>query len=147
MKVVLLKSVPKLGNKFDVKNVSDGYALNFLIPNGSAQIATPGTLKSVEAEKAREGTMKMVRADLISKNISELENIAVEVSQKANDKGHLFKGLHREDIAPLLKEKTRLDIDPEFIELSKPIKEIGDHLISVKVGDKTAKFKLTVTAQ
>ena len=52
MRVIFLKDVPKIGKKFEIKNISDGHALNFLIPQGAVKIATPDAVKNVEALKA-----------------------------------------------------------------------------------------------
>ena len=66
------------------------------------------------------------------------------MSEKANEKGHLFAGIHKEQIIPEIKRQAKIDMLPEFIILEKPVKEVGEHEISVKVADKTVKFKLIV---
>ena len=63
-----------------------------------------------------------------------------------NEKGHLFSGIHQAEIAAAIKEKTRLDIPTSHIELIKPIKEIGEHSVTVKVGEKRAAFIVVVKA-
>mgnify|MGYP001612901319 CR=1 FL=1 len=146
MKVILLKNIQKLGLKFDVKNVSDGYALNFLIPNGQAEIATPNALKKVELEKAKISAELKVRETLLLKNLKDVSTVVLKISGKANDKGALFAGIHKEEISAQIKKQTHLDITPEFIDLEKPIKTVGEHEMLVKVGDKVAKFKLVVVA-
>jgi large subunit ribosomal protein L9 len=147
MKVILLKDVAKIGKKYEVKNVADGHATNFLIPRGLVQIATESNVKTITLQKSRDEQEKKVQEDLILKNIKDLEGVNITVEEKANDKGHLFAGIHREEIVPLLKDQTRLDVLPEHIILEKPIKEVGEHEIEVHVQNVKAKFKLTVTAK
>ncbi len=145
MKIVFLKDVPKVGKKFEMKEIADGYALNFLIPRGLANVATAQFLKQIELEKTRVEGERKVHEDLLLKNLKEIDGAVVTIAGKANEKGHLFAGLHKAEIVPKLQEQTRVQIHPDFIELDKPIKEVGEHMISVKVKDKVAKFKLVVT--
>jgi len=144
MKVILLKDVAKIGKKFEVKEVSDGHAVNFLIPRGLAQIATGSSVKSVETMLAQKGTEKKIKEDLLMKNIADLKGAHVEVSEKANDKGHLFAGLHAQEIATLIQAQTRLQVSAEHIKLDKPIKEVGEHTIKVSVEGKEAEFTLKI---
>lgn len=147
MKVILLKDVAKLGKKYEIKEVSDGHAVNFLIPRGLVHVATNSNLKKIETQKGQDMNEKKVQSDLLLKNLHDIEGVVIEMSEKANDKGHLFAGIHKEELVPVIKEQTRLDIFPEFIVLEKPIKEVGEHEITVLVEDKTATFKLLVTAK
>lgn len=147
MKVVLLKNVSKLGVKFDIKDVADGYALNFLIPNGQAEAATSSVLKKVEAEKIKIAAELKIKENLLLKNLKDVGSVVVNIQGRANAKGALFAGLHKEDLSKNIKEQTQLDIAPEFIDLEKPIKTVGEHEVVVKVGDKSAKFKVVVTAK
>ena len=146
MKVILTKDVPKLGRKFEVKNVSSGYAQNLLIPKGLAIVATEQALKKAELDrKAMEGERKVMQ-DLIVKNIKDLDGVTVSCTAKANDKGHLFAGLHKEAVAEEIFKQTQLQIDPNFIQLEHPLKEVGEHEITVKEGDVSATFKLIITS-
>jgi len=147
MKVILLKDVAKLGKKYEIKEVSDGHAVNFLIPRGLVHPASNANLKKVETQKSQDVNEKKVQADLLLKNLQDIEGIVVNMTEKANDKGHLFAGIHKEELIIVIKEQTRLDILPEFIVLEKPIKEVGEHQISVMVQDRTVTFKLVVTAK
>ena len=132
MKVILTEDVPKLGHKYDIKNVSDGYARNFLISRKMAKIATSQAIKSVETLKKQHTQELEVRHDILEKNINSLDGIRVSVVEKANEKGHLFSIIHQEEISRILKEKNHLDIPAKLIETEKPIKETGDHKIRVK---------------
>jgi large subunit ribosomal protein L9 len=144
MKVILLKDVSKLGRKYDVKTVSDGHALNLLIPQGVAVAATADALKRLEVEKAKMEGKKKIHEDLLVKNLKDLDGKTLTITGKANDKGHLFAGLHRDEIAAELTKQTQLQIDPSFLQIEHPIKEVGEHTIDVKVGGKAAQFTLVV---
>ena len=144
MKIILNQDVSKVGKKYEVKNVADGHALNFLIPRGLAVAATVGALKKLEIAKTMVAVEKKVQEDLLLKNLKSLDGARIEIVEKANDKGHLFAGLHKEQIIPEIKKQTGLDVLPEFLILEKPIKEIGERILEVKVKDKTAKFIVVV---
>lgn len=147
MKIVMLKDVKGVGKKHDIKTVADGFALNSLIPQGKAEVATDKALARISVVKNQEEAEKKIQADLLSKNIKSIHDAVVEVVVDANEKGHLFAGLHAAEIAPLVKSSTQIDVAPEFIVLEKPIKEVGEHKIDVKVQGKSATFTLVVKAK
>ncbi len=146
MKIILLKDVKGLGKKYDIKEAKDGHVLNLLIPQGLAVHATDKNLKEVDIKKRNDLEHRKIQEDLLIMNLKELDRIKIEMSEKANTKGHLFAGIHKEQIIPEIKKQTRIDMLPEFLILEKPIKEVGEHEISVKIADKTVKFKLIIKA-
>lgn len=147
MKIILLKDVQKLGRKYDVKTVSDGHATNMLIPLGLAISATPDALKRIEKLKAATEGERKIQEELMVKNIEGLKDVTITIAGKANEKGHLFAGLHKEVIAEEIQKQTRLVVDPEFIQLEHPLKTVGEHLVDVKGGGKSGKVKVVVTAK
>lgn len=147
MKIILLKDVPKVGRKFEMKDISDGYALNLLIPKGLAIAATKDAIKRIDLEKSRDEGEKRVHQELLLKNLAGLAGVTITMTEKANEKGHLFAGVHKLEIIPAIQKQTRLQIDAEHIVLDKPIKEIGVHEIQVRVGEKSIKFNLDIKAQ
>lgn len=140
MKVILLHDVPNIGRKYETKNVSDGYARNFLFPRKLAQIATTQNIQAIEKQKKQHEQEKEIQKDILEKNIEALEGLEISVIEKANEKGHLFAGIRKEEISKILKEQKHLDIPVDIIELEKPIKEIGEYKIKVK----SKEFKLIV---
>lgn len=146
MKVIFLKDVPKVGKRYETKNIADGYALNLLIPKGLAVAATPDTIKRIETEKARMDGERKVQEELLLENLKGIEGATVTLVERANDKGHLFAGVHKTELIPQIEKQTRIQISPEYIVLDKPIKEVGEYPIEIRVGNKSAKFKLVVTA-
>jgi large subunit ribosomal protein L9 len=87
-----------------------------------------------------------VQEDLLLMNLKAIEGVTLEISEKANEKGHLFAGVHKEEIIAHMKKDKHIDLLPDFIVLEKPIKEVGEHSVEIKVKDKSAKLKLVITA-
>ena len=146
MKVIFLKQVPNVAKKFDVKDVADGYALNHLFPQSLAEMATEKALARLEKLKATHEAELKIQIDLLAKNLESLAHVSIELNKKANDKGHLFDSIHKDLIIEELANQAHINLLPEFIELAKPIKAVGEHEISVKIGDKTGSFKVVVNA-
>lgn len=147
MKIVLLQNVPKVGNKYEVKEVANGFALNNLIPKGLAKTATNSVMNEIENLKKLEDSKKKVREDLLLKNIEDVSGSEVKISEKANDKGHLFAKVHKEELLEAIKEQTRLDFDEDHIVLDEPIKEVGDHEVKIKVGEKEVSLKVVIESK
>lgn len=148
MKIVLLSDVPKIGHKYDVKEVSPGYARNFLFPRRLAELATKNKIKYFEQNKVKLEDERAVQADLLQKNFEALKSTSIELKEKTNEKGHLFKGIHKEEIAKALKEQAHIDLPTDNIDLEHPIKEVGEFDIKVHIPEDTSKenvtFKLTI---
>lgn len=138
MKVILLKDVPKLGQRNEVKEVKDGYALNLLLPKKLAEQATLSSLKRLERIKEIEGEVLRVKQNELEKLLSGIEKI--EIKAKANEKGHLFAGVGKEEIS------KRSGIPVDNIILNHPIKEIGEHEIEVRVGEKGKKIRIDISS-
>lgn len=146
MKIILLHDVAKIGKKYEVKTVADGYALNALIPKGMAEAATANALAKFETKKKREMDEKKVHEALLVKSLGGIASAKVEIVEKANDKGHLFAQVHKVEIAEALKAQLGFNAHPEHIMLEKPIKEVGESVVVVKVGEKEAKVTVVVKA-
>lgn len=144
MKVILLKDVPKVGKKYDIKNVAEGYALNLLIPKGLAQIATAQAEKNIEMMKSKDMVEKKVQGELLVKNLEVIKTLVLNIKEKANDKGHLFAGITKERLVEEIVKTARLNLDVDSIKLDKPIKEVGEHKVVVEVLGKKAEFKVII---
>jgi len=142
MKIILLKDVKKIGKKYEVKEVADGYALNSLIPNDIAVPATHSYLKLIEAKKKQRALMKEDFKKAFEYAISKLPGGKLHISGKVNEKGHLFAGIHEDQIIAEFKKETGVILCSEHFEMEKPIKEIGEHTMDLKIeGDK---YKLNI---
>jgi large subunit ribosomal protein L9 len=147
MKIILLKDVPKVGKKYDIKDVADGYALNLLLPKGLAQRATPDVIKKVEETKSKDLADKKIQEELLLKNLEVIKTTTINFKEKANEKGHLFAGITKEAIVKELERVTRFHFDTESIKLDKPLKETGEHKVAVEVLNKKAEFTVNIDAQ
>lgn len=132
MKVILLHDVPNVGRKYEVKNVSDGFARNFLFVKKLAEIATTQSIQAIDAKKRQDEQKKGIQSDILDKNIQALDGLKISIKEKANEKGHLFAGIRAKEIAKILKEQKNIEIPEEIIELEKPIKEKGEHKVKAK---------------
>ncbi len=144
MKVILLKGVQKLGSKLDIVNVSDGFAMNSLFPQKLAELATPAAMKRVEKLRTAEEAQKKVNEDLLIKNLKGLEGITIELTGKANEKGSLFAGIHKDELISAIKEASKIDVSSDYIVLDKPLKEVGEHKVTVKVQDKSVQITVNI---
>jgi large subunit ribosomal protein L9 len=144
MRVIFLQDVPRVGKRHDIKEVNDGYAMNFLLPRHLAQMASAVTMAQLEKMKKEIVLKREVQETLLLKNLDELKDKSITMKGKANEKGHLFSAIHKKEIIEAMAEQHRAEIGEEFIDLPKPIKEIGEHEIPIDIKGKKSSFKLVV---
>lgn len=134
MKVILLKDIKSIGKAWDIKEVSNGYARNFLFPNNLAKAATPDMVKKSETLKT--DMIKKAEADLEKTEAiaKELDGFVIKIKVKANAEGKLFGSIKPEMIREaLLKEKLNIgDISAEKIS-TEAIKELGEHKVIINL--------------
>jgi len=146
MKIILLKDVKKIGKKYEIKDVSDGFALNMLIPKGLALPATTGNINTIEM-KRKNNLFEIIKNNTeLEEALKRIKNITVELKGKVNDIGHLFAGIHKENITEAIQKQYGINLSPEHIILDKPIKEVGEHDVKLNINDREVVFKLLVTA-
>jgi len=151
MKIILLSNIKGLGNKSDVKMVSDGYARNFLIPKNLAKPVSPKNLKELEAQKiisAKKEEKIKAQFNQIKKEIEEIE---VEFKVEVGNKQEMFASINESDIKNKIMEN--LGADSQFSEflnhlkiiLEKPIKKLGEYQIKIDLSrGVTANLKIIV---
>jgi large subunit ribosomal protein L9 len=146
MKVVMLQDVGGVGQRGKVVEVSDGYALNLLIPNGKAVQATPQKEAEVKKHLAAEHDAREKEASVLRAGILALENAEIVLTAKATPKGGLFKAVTVADIARAVHEQKKVEIAASVIQLAKPIKEIGEHAIALKNEKAASTMRLIIRA-
>ena len=147
MKVILLKDVEKLGKKGEVKNVADGYARNFLIPNKMAVLATKSELIKLEEEKKIETEKAEEELKLYQEIANQIDGLELEIPAKVIEEGKLFGAITTAKIVEVLKEKN-FEIKKEQIKLEEPIKEIGEYEAIVEFPHNLeTKIKIIVTEE
>lgn len=129
MKVILLENVNSIGKKGDVKEVSEGYARNFLLPKKLAAIATKAAIVQAETKKKNEAEEERIHIDLIKKEAEKLRGEKVEIAMKGKD-GKLFGSVGVKDIIGKLKEKG-FEIKEKDLMLKFPIKKAGEYPVEV----------------
>ena len=146
MRVIFLKDVPRVGKRHDVKVVNDGYAVNFLFPKKLAVPATAQTLTELEQRRQTIEIERRVQENLLIKNLEEIKGKILHMRGKADEKGHLFSGIHAKEIVGAMHAEHHAEISEESIALEKPIKQVGEFEIQLKVRNKNSSFKLIVEA-
>ena len=135
MNVILLQDVPDLGTKGSVANVSAGYARNYLIPKGLAEVGSPGKLaefqRREEERKSRDSRMSAEAEDITAT----LNRTVLTIAAKAGEGERLFGSITSADVAAAIWEARRLRIDKKHIHLPEPIKSLGSHMVEVEVAD------------
>ncbi len=147
MKVIFLKDVPRVAKRHDIKEMNDGYAMNFLLPNKLAERATVQAIAELEKRKKNIQIEREVQEDLLVRNLEEIKGKVIHLSGKADEKGHLFSGIHAKDLVEALKKEHRADLSEEYIVLPKPIKEVGEFEVPISIKGKKSSFRLVITQE
>lgn len=133
MKVILLADVKSLGKKQEIVNVSDGYARNFLFPRKLAMDATPGVAKELEKKQAAERARETERRLTAEKKAASLRGKVILVKAKCGAQGRLYGSVTGAEIAQALAEQHGVEVDKRKIELSEPIRTVGDTDVVIKL--------------
>ena len=147
MKLILREDVYNLGKGGDLVEVKAGYGRNFLIPGGLAVLANPKNIREVEHQKAvaaAKAAKLRASAEAIAKRLSDTP---VSLRRKVGEQDKLYGSVTAMDVAEALAARG-LDIDRRTIDLSEPIKTLGDFEVSVKLhSDVVGKVKVKVEAE
>ena len=143
MRVIFLKDVEDIGKKYEVKEVKDGYAKNFLIPQGLAEQATKEALKKLELQKEIEEKEAEDELKKIQALASSIDGQEITISVKVGEEGQLFESITPQKILEGLK-KLGFDIKKRQIELAEPIKTLGEFPVKIKF-EHNLEAEITVT--
>lgn len=132
MKVIFLQDVKGQGKKGDVKEMSEGYVRNFLLPKGLVKPASDGNIKTLEVQNAAEQKRKDKEREDAKALAAKLEETTVIVKTKAGEGGRLFGSITSKQIAESL-EKMGYRVDKRKIELDEPIRALGVTQVPVKL--------------
>jgi large subunit ribosomal protein L9 len=131
VKVVLLKDVENVGKQYEIKEVKEGYARNFLIGKGLAKAATKEVLAWVDMQKEMQSAKAEIDLKKIQEKVSMIDGQEVVVPVKVGDEEQLFESVGPQKISEKLKE-LNFDIKKNQIILEKPIKEVGEFPVKIK---------------
>jgi large subunit ribosomal protein L9 len=144
MKLILIQDVDNVGNEGDVVDVKPGFGRNFLIPQKLAVTFSKSQLKQVEEKRTNEDRKIDRQKDVLLDLLSKVADLNITVKMKSEDGEKLFGSITKLDIEKLLVENDIL-FDKKYIDLSAPIKTLGEHEINVKFSnDISGSFKLTI---
>ena len=147
MKVILLQDVKKVGKKGDVIEASDGYARNFLFPRKLAQEASDANMHILNNKKENERKQKLAELEAAQKLAGELKGKEVKITAKTGDSGKLFGAITSKDVAELIKEQYKIEIDKKKIVMD-TIKLAGGYEIDVKIyPEVSTKMKVIIVPQ
>jgi large subunit ribosomal protein L9 len=133
MQVILLEKVANLGNLGDVVKVKDGFARNFLLPQGKAKRATEANLKAFEARRAELEKAQAEALEKAKERGAKLEGLTLQIVQKAGVDGRLFGSVTNYDVVEALKAQGH-EIERAMVRMpAGPIKQVGEYHIQVQL--------------
>jgi len=144
MKLILTQDVDNVGNEGDIVDVKPGFGRNFLIPQKLAITFSKSQLKHVEEKRNQEDRKIERQKDVLVNLLDKVSDLNITVKMKSEDGEKLFGSITKLDIEKLLLEKD-IVFDKKYINLSSPIKTLGEHEVHVKFSnDISGSFKLTI---
>jgi|TARA_A200000113_G_scaffold220334_1_gene230337 large subunit ribosomal protein L9 len=144
MKVILKEDVHNLGQQGDIVEVKAGYARNYLMPQNLAILFTQKQMKSIEETRKLENRKLEMQKDKLLSTLKDVEALNLSVKMKSEEGDKLFGSVTKIDIVKLLQENS-IEIDKKYIDLSSPIKTLGEHKIDIIfTGDISGSFSLLV---
>ena len=144
MKVILKEDVQNLGQQGDVVEVKSGYARNYLMPQKLAILFTKQQKKSIdEAHKVEERKLEREK-DQLESVLKQVEDLSLSLKMQSEEDSKLFGSVTKLDIVKLL-EENGITVDKKFVDLSSPIKTLGEHKVNIVfTKEMSASFTLTV---
>ncbi|MBU2540000.1 50S ribosomal protein L9 [Patescibacteria group bacterium] len=147
MKVILLQDIEKLGKKYDIKEIKDGYARNFLIPGNLVKLATKENLNWLNNQRKKEEEQAAEELKKVQESASTLDGTEINISVKVGGDEQLFESINEQKIVEKLKE-AGFKIKKNQIKLEKPIKELGEFPIKIILDHNLeAEITIVVTAE
>jgi large subunit ribosomal protein L9 len=142
MKVILLQDVPNVGESGSIQNVSDGFARNYLIPQGLAEMGTPGRIKQAE-QRINSQMRKIERQEEEMKELGErIDGLRVEIEARVGRQGRLYGSITAPEIASAVSSALGEDVDRRRVSLTEPIRTAGDHAVEIHL---VGRLRPTVT--
>ncbi len=147
MRVLLCEDIERLGWLGDVVEVSEGYARNYLLPQGLAKMATRVNIKAIAKEKAKRAELRVRQHERLGEAAKAVEGAEAVVAAKANEQGVLFGSVTAHQIAANLREQG-FEVADEVVHLPEHIKHLGTHTVTLKfAADLVREIKVTVVPE
>lgn len=146
MKVILLQDIKGTGKKGEIKDVSDGYGRNFLLAKGLAKVATKQAVDAAVGKKNRQEKKKAQAHKADAKAVRKVDSQQITLSLDANEDGKLYAAVSARDILSAVRTQLKTSLAEQYIMIDKPIKEIGEHTVKVKLSaDAAATLRISVS--
>ena len=133
MKVILKEDIKGVGKKDQIINASDGYARNFLFPKNLAVEANNENMSKLKAKQDSNAYKKSQEKEEAQKIAQKLSKIQLKIPVKAGENGKIFGGVSAKEIADVLKEEYKIEVDKKKIELKETIKTLGIRTVNIKL--------------
>jgi large subunit ribosomal protein L9 len=131
LKVILSNDVVALGNKGDVVTVADGYARNYLVPQGLAMVATKGTLRQAEQMRRAREERERKRKEEAAAKVAVLASEPVYISARSGEGGRLYGSVTKSDIARAIEEQLEEVVDRHHVRLDDPLRALGTYQVEI----------------
>ena len=132
MKIILLQDVAHVGKKNEVKEISDGFARNFLLPRRMALLATKQTERGLAAQKERDEKKRAAAQERYANIAEKLGSLQVAIKIKIGEKGKAFGSVSAAKIVEQLKVQHHIELEKEWIHLDEPLKSTGIKEVPVR---------------
>jgi large subunit ribosomal protein L9 len=142
MQVILRNDIDGLGKRGDIVDVADGYARNYLLPKGKAIKASSGAIDQAARMRKSRDLRDASDRDAATTIASTLVPKVISITAKAHD-GKLFGSIHDADIVAAVAEQTGIELDRKVIEITDPIRTIGQHQVRASLHSDVA-FPITL---
>jgi len=133
MKIILKQNIEKIGRAGDTVEVSDGFARNFLIPQGKAVSFTTGNFKLIEHLKKREIEQREGELKEVKELADKINNISLKIKVKAGEEGKLFGSVTSKEIVETLLKEHGIELDKKKLNLKESLKKLGIHIVPVNL--------------
>ena len=148
MKVILTQDIKGVGNKYDVKNLADGYARNFVLQRGLGEVATVESLARIEKLKARMVSEDEAHNRKLEEMVRILNDRHLDFELKTDSQGTVFGSVSRDMIAKELRHAGWCAEEHTEVKMDHPLKSVGEHKVTVNLPKgRTAELKVIVRAQ
>ena len=147
MKVILLDDIPKLGRRGEIRDVSDGYARNYLLPQKLALLATQANRRNFEQINTRQEAKAATARAQAETRARTIETLTLSLSRQASEEGRLYGSVGVQDLVAFLAQNG-ISVERRRVELAEPIKSLGEYTVPIRLHPEvTAQLRVTVSRE
>lgn len=147
MQVILLEDIPNVGKKYEEHEVADGYGMNYLLPQGLAQVANEQTRSRYEKKREEMKKQRQKQREEKAEALAGMDSLRVTITAKAGDQGQLFAGVYPEDIAQAVSEEVSITINENDVVRDQPLQKVGEYEVEIQILDESVMVTIAVEAE